>query len=213
MKHMKTLGLLVLAVMALAAFASTASAHTEATFTSSKVGANLIEETKANHVFTITGSKVECTNVDFVGKTESIDTNSQLVHPVYTGCTAFGFAATIDINNCKFTLKGDGTVALLKTDTAGAACSIVITVKNVFAECEATVGEQSIANAVSYTNSGTSPSHITVHVNNAANIHATVKKSSGLCPLTVGTHTNSHYTGESTVKAEGASISWDATIP
>jgi len=205
MKHMKTLGLLAVAVMALAAIFGTASASA-AKFTAGKVGAKLTTETKVNHVFSVTGSNVECKSIAFEGSTEALETESQIVHPSYKECTAFGFAATVNVINCKFTLQSNQTVTLKKTDTIN-KCRITIVVNNVFAQCEVEVGEQSIAGAVSYSNGA---GDINVKVNGSANIADTVLKSSGLCPLTVGSHSNSHYSGESTVKAEGTTITFDA---
>jgi hypothetical protein len=218
MNHIKTLGLLVaLAVTALTAFVGTASAHTPATFTAGKVGAALTTTTPegGNHVFSVTGSNTECKTIKFNGSTEALKAESQNVHPEYENCTAFGFAATVDVTNCKFIIKADGTVGLVKTKTepTDPVCSIKITVNNVFASCEVTVGEQSIPNAVSFTNHTIGGvTHITIHINKEANIKAKVLKSTGLCPLTVGEHANAHYSGQSTVKAEGG-VSWSPTVP
>lgn len=207
MKHIKTLGLLAVAVMALTAVFGTASASAAPTFTASSAGLNLEESTLASHVFTVTGSNVTCKNIVFAGATEGTDTSSQSVHPTYGECTAFGFAASVTPTNCKLVLDADGTVHLAKTNTAGEECMIHIEVNNIFAKCKVTITEQTVSGAVTYADNA---GDIKVKVNGSANITDHVTESSGLCPLTVGTHTNAHYSGESTVKTATGSIGWDA---
>jgi hypothetical protein len=208
MKHIKTLGLLAVAVMALTAVFGTASASAVPTFTASSGGLKLEESTLANHVFTVTGSNTSCKNIVFEGATEGTDTASQSVMPTYGECTAFGFPAHITVTNCKLVLDADkGTVHLVKTDTASPGpCNIHIEVDNALAKCKVTITEQTIEGAVSYSNGA---GDIKVKVNGAANISDHVTESTGFCPLTVGTHTNAHYTGESTVQASGGTISFD----
>ena len=204
MKHIKTLGLLAVAVMALAAFFGTASASA-ATFTAGASGKKINETTLANHVFSVTGNKTECTNITYTGSTEGTDTSAQMVTPKYEGCTAFGFAATVTVTNCTYNLLASGEVKVEKAGGAE-ACSITIKVNNVFAQCEVTIGAQNIASAVTYSNGS---GDIVVKVN-ASTIKDEVKVSSGLCPLTKGTHSNASYTGESTVQAEGTTLAFDA---
>jgi hypothetical protein len=208
MNHIKTLGLLAVAVMALTAAFGTASASAVPTFTASSAGLELEESTLAKHVFTVTGSKVECSNIVFEGATEGTDTASQSVMPTYSECTAFGFAnAHVTVTNCKLVLTADGEVHLVKTNTEAEPCSIHIEVNNALAKCKVTITEQTIPGAVSYSNGA---GDIKVKVNGAANISDHVTESTGFCPLTVGTHTNAHYSGESTVKTPTGTIGWDA---
>ena len=203
MKHIKTLGLLAIAVMALAAIFGTASASAAPKFTAGKAGAKINETTLVTHVFSVTGNKTECTNITYTGSTEGTETTSQMVTPKYEGCTAFGFAATVTVTNCTYTLLATGNV---KVENSGGTCSITIKVNNVFAQCEVTIGAQEIVSGVSYSNGA---GDIVVKVNSSG-IKDEVKVSSGLCPLTKGSHTNATYTGESTVQAEGTTTSWDA---
>jgi len=204
MKHIKTLGLLAIAVMALAAVFGTASASASK-FTASKVGAKLTTTTLVNHVFKVTGSSVECKKIEFAGSTEALETETQIVHPAYKECTGFGLPAEVKVTNCKFTLRSNGTINILSTDTIN-ICSIDIIASNIFGTCEDTVPVQMLESGLTYSNG---ENDIKVNVN-ASGIEDEVKKSTGICPLTVGKHNNSTYTGESTVQAEGATISWDA---
>ena len=205
MKHIKTLGLLAVAVMAMAAVFGTASASA-AKFTASAGGLNLKTETLENHVFTVTGSNTQCKKITFAGKTEGTETTSQSVHPTYSECTAFGLPATVSVTNCKFVLTADGISHLVKTDTSpGAeACAIHIEASSIFGKCKVTVTEQT--NEVTYSTNG---AHIDVTIHDLK-VSDHVTESTGVCPLTVGTHTNASYTGKSTVQAEGGTIAWDA---
>jgi hypothetical protein len=211
MKHIKTLGLLAVAVMALTAVFGTASASAVPTFTASSAGLNLETATTKEHVFTVTGSEVKCKKITFAGTTEGTDTASQAVHPTYGECTAFGFAASVTPTNCKFVITADGEVHLVKTDTsAGAeACTIHIEVNNALAKCKVTVTEQTIPKAITFIPTTTPTSELHLVINTSA-VADHVTESTGFCPLTVGTHTNAVYTGETTVKAAGGTIGWDA---
>jgi len=208
MKHIKTLGLLAVSVMALTAVFGTASASAAPKFTSSALGLNLKTTTLVNHAFSVTGAKTECKKITFAGATETLSGPSQNVHPAYDECTAFGLPAKVKVTNCKFTINADGTVHLVKTDTSPGAelCSIHIEAESIFGKCKVTITEQTISLGVSFTNG---EGDIKLKVNGEANIADHVTESTGVCPLTVGTHTNAHYTGESTVQAEGGTIQWD----
>lgn len=200
MKHLQRLALVVVASTTLFALYGAGSASA-AKFTAGKVGAKLNESTLVNHVRTITGSKIECTEITFTGSTEGLETLSQSVVPSYSGCTAFGFTSTVTNIGCKFVFYASGQM-----DIAPTICEITFVVNNVFAKCKVIWRGQEIPGALSYTdNKGDVKTKFTV-----SGIDAEVTESSGLCPLTVGKHTNVTYTGESTFKAEGTSLGWDS---
>ena len=212
MKHIKTLGVLVVAAMALTALVGVSSASAFTKFTSSAVGSAISETTLKTHVFTVTGSEVKCTNITYTGSTEGLATTSQKVTPKYEGCTAFGLPATVTPKNCRYNLtvgtevKEGKTIntstAHMERINAGEPCEVTIVAKNIFGECHVDVTEQTV-NGITYSNDGASA--IIVNIN-ASGLTDHVTKSSGVCPLTVGTHSNATYTGESTVTAAGANI-------
>jgi hypothetical protein len=207
MKHFKTLGLLVLAILALVAAFSTVSASASE-FTMSKGGLKFNETTLKKHTLYVTGSAAACTNVTFEGQTSGTTSTSEAVIPTFSNCTAFGFAANVTVTTCKLTFGANGTVTLANTHTEPAdPCSIHITVDNVFAHCKVTLTEQSIASAVSYSNGPNND--IILKANSAANVSDHVTESTGLCPLTAGTHTNAHWEGESALEAVGGTITFD----
>jgi hypothetical protein len=64
---------------------------------------------KATNVLEITsrGTKVECEGASYIGTTEGTEVTEVKVHPTYTGCAAFGIAATIDTKGCDLLLTGE----------------------------------------------------------------------------------------------------------
>lgn len=206
MKHIKTLGLMALAAMALTAFVGVSSASATTKFTAGKAGAKLSEKTLKNHVFTITGSKVECTEIAFEGSTEGLETTAQMVMPSYKGCTAFGFAGgQVTNEECTFNLTANGELHIEPTPPY-AKCRIVVHVSVPFiAKCTISIPNQT-AKGLTYSNSGASKIKVGI---NSTGLSATVEESTGSCPLTVGNHTTASYTGESEVSAEGTSIQVD----
>lgn len=208
MKHIKTLGLLAVAAMAIAAFVGTSSASAEfpGSFTATGGAGKKLETSKvAQHVFTVTGSEVKCNKVTFTGNTEGAETTSQMVTPAYEECTAFGLPATVTNNNCTITLTattnaaGHAVAHLERVDPLK-PCEMTILAKSIFGECHVDVTEQTIT-GLHYLNNP-NPEDIVVQVT-AENMTDHVTKSTGVCPLTVGTHTNAKYTGEETVQATG----------
>ena len=214
MKHIKTLGLLALAAMAVVAFVGTTSAAASTSFTTDALGKKIIETTIENHVFTTTGATTECSNITYTGVTEGaasgglgFTSTAQKVTPKYEGCTAFGFSATVTNTNCHYLITPGtpGSVHITKADPAGVPCEIHIVVNNVFAKCSVTVtGDQTIS-GVTTTNGAANDLVVTI---NSSGIKSHVTESSGLCPLTVGTH-EATYKGKSTVQAEGAKLAVD----
>jgi len=206
MKHIKTLGVLVVAAMAVTAFVGVSSASAFTMFNASAAGAAISETTLQTHVFTVTGSEVKCTNITYTGTTGGTTTTAQMVTPKYEGCTAFGLPATVTNKNCTYNLTigtPSGNTVHMERINAAEPCEITILAKNIFGECHVDVTEQTV-NGITYTNDG--GSNIIVDIE-ASGISDHVTKSTGVCPLTVGTHTNATYTGQSTVSASGASIS------
>ena len=208
MKHIKTLGLLAIAAMALVAFVGTTSASATTKFTAGKVGAKFITTQIEKDKFTVTGSNVEFSGIEYEGTTAALESTEQTVMPVYSGCTAFGFSASVTPENCKYILTINGTVHIERTNTS-TPCKITITVANVFAHCMVTVtAPQTVENALSYTNGANNDIVITTSTNA---IKAMVEESTGLCPLTVDNekeHT-SEYHAKTTVQAEGTTLAVD----
>ena len=201
MKSIKTLGILAVMALALAAFASSASA---ATFTAGQAGKAITESTLENHVFTVDESEVECTTIGFTGNTAGTAVEVQKVAPSYSGCTAGGLEAKVDTAGCVYALNANGTVTLESCTRGGITVTVDL---GFFARCDIHVKNQTLAGSITWANDGAS--NITGTISENA-IHAEVRTSDGLCPLTTGTYTNGSYTGKSTVGATGTTVQWDA---
>jgi len=200
MKRTSVVGTLLLAVIAsmMLLGAGTASA---AKFTAGKVGAKLSTTILEQNEMSLTGSKIQCANASFSGTTEALESTFQKGVPLYTNCTAFGFAATVNTSGCVYKLTANGEVHI-EGCTAG---GFYIEVNSVFAKCKLFVKNQSVPNALTYSNTA-STVDISVHVENA---HGEVTESSGLCPVTKGTHTTVSTSVKVEAKAEGTTIQWD----
>ena len=201
MKSIKTLGILAALALALAAFASSASA---ATFTAGQAGKAITESTLENHIFTVDESEVSCTSVGFVGNTAGTAVEVQKVAPIYSECTAGGLEAKVDTAGCIYALNANGSVTLESCTRGGITVTVDL---GFFARCDIHIKNQSGGPATTWANDGAS--NITGTINGSG-IHAEVRTSDGLCPLTVGTYTNASYTGKSTGGATGTTVQWDA---
>ena len=208
MKPIKTPGILVAAAMALSAVLGVSSASAFTMFNSDKVGATLAETDLKASVLTITGSETKCTNTTYTGSTEGLTTTSQKLTPKWEGCTSFGLPSTFTNNNCRFNLTigtpSGNTIHLERID-ASKPCELTKVSKSIFGECHVQTTEQTIG-GVTYLNDPSKAGAIIVYIN-ASGITVHVTKSTGVCPLTVGTHTTVTWTGEMTFTASGANIS------
>jgi len=203
MRHLKTLGLAVMAIAALAAFAGASSASA-AEFHATAVGTAFTGEQTTSHKFTVTGSSVTCTTAKFTGKTEALTTTTQKAHPEYSGCTAFGFVgATVNTAGCQYVFHANTGTVDLTSCTSG---EIVITASSVFGKCVIEIPNQNGINGQTFSTGGVAPNRDVVVTTNSTNIKDTVTTSTGICPLAVGSHTNATYTGTTTVDPASGEI-------
>jgi hypothetical protein len=203
MKHLKTLGLAILALVAVSALSGVASASA-AEFHATEKGVAISGEQATSHKFTITGSSVTCTTAKFTGTTEATASTTQKVHPAYEGCTAFGFAgAIVNTTGCQYNFHTQtGTVDLESCTNGG----ITIEVNAGLGKCVTKVQNQTGINGQSWATGGSSPSRDITATSSANNIAAETTTSTGLCPLTVGKDTGGTYTGTTTMKAASGEI-------
>ena len=114
---------------------------------------------------------------------------------------AFGFGAVVDTTGCKYKLWAWGEVDITSCTSSG----IMVTVKNVFATCEVLFPNQTGLTVVTFSN-GSGDYQVSFNVDN---LYTEVKRSTGLCPLSVGNEYHSTFTGKSTIQGEGTTVSWD----
>src|SRR4051794_36903178 len=208
MKHLKTIGLAILAIMAVSALGVASASAAE--FHASVLGAKVSGEQVESHKFTLTGSSITCKVAKFTGETEgtlsggSYNTPTTKAHPEYSECTAFGFlGATVDTTGCIYEFHAQTGTVDLKSCTKG---GIIVTASSAFGKCVMENPNQNGINGQSWVTGGTSPNRDITATANATNIKAKVTTSTGICPLTVGEHTNGTYTGTTTMKAASGEI-------
>jgi hypothetical protein len=202
-KYTSTLGPLVVLALALAAFVGTSSASA-AQFTAGKAGAEILESTIENHVFTINGQQVACSITEFEDTTPATAYAVQKIGFFqYRNCTLGGLEAFVNSAGCVYELNANGTTTLASCTGGGTVISVNL---GAFARCTVKVKNQTIASSITYSNSFND----IIATIDASGIHAEVTTSDGLCPLTVGTYTNATYKGKSTVQAESTTLTWDA---
>jgi hypothetical protein len=201
-RKLKTLGIALIAVFALTAVA--ASAASANTFTSTTSPGKLVANQEGTHKFTITGQTVTCTKAEFTSVPTFITTPTSTVevHPVYEGCTAFGFVgANVTTTGCNYKLTAGHLASGKYNLPLSIVCSGSNVIKITVSTCEAQVGGQSFPTGNLGSNLPTSPTTVKLETN-LTEIAAKVTKSGILCPLTVGEGSKdiSSYVGNTIVK-------------
>jgi hypothetical protein len=207
MRKIRMLGLLVVAAMAFGAFTGAASAGA-ASFTADEANEVMSTESVSEHVFSIEGSEVKCApgGVSFSGKTAGKSYEQQNMWAASIGsCTAFGFSSSfVSTNLCQFEFKAatSGSHATVRQHSCyDATKGVQIDVNIPFiARCIVDIPEQSIANAVSYSNITSEMIRVKF---TATKIMNDITTSTGFCPLKVGTNSTGTWTGESTWTSAG----------
>jgi hypothetical protein len=191
---------IMLTVGALLGAASAPAAQFHA---SAGVGVSLKGSQATSHKFTITGSSVTCASVNFTGFSSAATSFTMHLHPEYSGCTAFGFiGATFNTAGCDFEFDS-GFGIDLRGCTAG---GMIITASSAFGKCVVEIPNTLIWNGTSYATGGSSPNRDITITMNATNIGVRVATSTGICPLTVGSHTNGSYQGTTTLKSSSGEL-------
>jgi hypothetical protein len=222
MKTLRKVATIAAAISALLALGAAGPAQASS-FTAPKAGEGFTNKTTVQHVFTVTGSEVKCESDVFEGVTEGtvsegkVHSETMTVHPVTSGCTGFGFPATVSTTpspGCHYTLgaattAGMGSMTIVGcTAEAGGVRGILFKVSVAgVATCEVVVPNQTIPSAVSYENVSLAPAAVKVTFT-ATGIEVDVVTSTGSCPLTKGVHTKAMgdgatYTGVSDFSTAG----------
>jgi hypothetical protein len=168
----------------------------------------LFGEQVGENVFTVNGGTVKCTTATFTGegtggttaKTKGVSPETKdwtwhlvTVHPVYSGCKAFGQNVTISTTGCNFNL----TATSKTVGTAVVECEKEknITIKGNTTGCTVTVGAQTPTNnVVDFANAGTGETK-----------DVTVTATIGTEPVEKGKATGITYTSTGGACGEGGS--------
>ena len=193
-RNIKALGLALVAVFAMSAVvASGASAGTVEVEGGGETSISGAQE--GTHVFSVEGNKVECTTANFeaVGKTNNGAT-SIVVHPVYTGCSAFGFLeATVTTTGCNYTVTSGAVEAGKAAGTIVLGCGGG-TITIVASTCTATVAGQTINNGLVLENKAGPPQWVRLTATNS-NVKTNKTKDGFLCPFNGTGEVTATYTG------------------
>jgi hypothetical protein len=202
MRNLKVLGLALMAMFAMSAVAATAASADD--FTAEKYPVTLTgANSTPNDQFVTTTGIVNCKKASYVG-TVSGPTTSVSATPAYSECTAFGFPAIIDVNNCKYVFNiGAGTTGDADL-TCEAGKSVTVTAIGAgTVKCTVHVLPQSdIAGTVTYTNVGAGATReIELHAA-LSGIDYSHTKGTGVGACTAGSATNGTLTASGKVTGE-----------
>jgi hypothetical protein len=202
---------LVLAITAMSAVASSAAQAAPGKYTC--VGHTtciITSDQETTNEFTVETGIVKCTGLAIAKKTINNEAASVAVHPEYSGCKAFGVAATVNTTGCNYVFPIEVGGATPTEVSCSGTNKITVTPTGI--ACVVTVGNQSGINGISLANVAGSPSDIKQTIS-ATNI--TYTETGAGCHLGGGTHANGKYTGTNKItgfediglEGEGAQIS------
>lgn len=206
MRNLKVLGLAFMAMFALSAVMASAASADE--FTAEKYPVTLTgKNTTANDTFVTTTGNVNCKQAAYHG-TVSGPTTKVFVTPSYNECTAFGFPAVIDVNECQYVFNvaagaattGDADLVCEK----GSVKSITVTAIGAgTVKCIVTVLPQSdILGTVTYSNTGSGTTQeVDVEVG-LSGIDYSHTKGTGVGACTAGSATNGTLAAKGIVTGE-----------
>ena len=173
------------------------------------------EDTGKTHKFTVDGQNVTCEKAVFNTGTIALPASTVTANAVYTNCTAFGFAATVNMGNCHYRINTPtklaednytASVDVICNATANSANNVINVNTNVFgSECSVSIGAQANKNHILIKNETANvPKDLSLNITVAETITATKNKDNGLCPLSgTGTVNNASYNGVLTIKDTG----------
>lgn len=204
MRNLKVLGVALLAMFSLSAMlASAASADDQVT--AEEYPATLTgSRHSGTDTLVTTAGNISCTTANYHGTLAKAST-TVTVTPSYSGCTAFGFPAVIDMNGCDYELHmtaGEGTEAGA-TVLCPAGQEITVTAISAgTTKCTVHVKPQTVGGDVKITNTGSgSTRELTLHLN-FTNIHYTHTEGTGLGKCPSGTGAAGTITALATVTGE-----------
>jgi hypothetical protein len=214
MHRAKMLGMVAVAALAITTMIGVGSASA-AKFHVGTAGVSLFGEQTSSHVFAAGGNAASCTTAQFSGTAEGTENGNktgttQKMHPVYNGCTAFGFVgATVDTTGCTYTFNSNNEQVTLAGCTNGGITIHVsaffdTTTCHVFIKNQGGINNNKIPAGIS------TDTDMTVETS-SNNIHYEVLTDKGACPYEKAgqTGTNASYTGTTKVKANaGATTIW-----
>jgi hypothetical protein len=120
MKRIKLVGILLVVMSAIGIMITSSASARVFLFIGT---GTLLGKALATQKFVTHAGTVECTALTLTGTVPSLKTLKQKVTVSYTGCKAFGLAATV--SPAEYEFNADGTVAVLKAITIKATACLV----------------------------------------------------------------------------------------
>jgi hypothetical protein len=209
----KGLGLAFVAIAAMSMVAVSGAQASELHATTSATTASIFgNQGEQQHVFITKAGSVKCkeatfeaTATDQGADATQLTTTELTATATYANCTAFGQAATIDMNGCKFTItnKSGAGVTTARTayvDVTGCTTGKIIEITPQL-NCVLTVPEQHNLGTLTFANEGTAPNE---DVKATVAVTGIKYQSDKECPsMTNGqTLTDGQYTGGATFQAK-----------
>ena len=211
--NLTKLALALAAIAALTAFVGVSSASA-LQYKSSSSPVNLSGNQTNTHKFNVDGSNVSCTSATFSRNGLATPANEVSKYVAsYNNCTAFGFAASVNMGTCTYNLDTPNASLEANADLACTSNANVTgnatnngdarILTNVFgSECEVHVESQNNKGTITIINNFPGPGQVTtiIHTNN---LTAEKSKDNGLCPLSgTGTVNNATYNGDTAVSGQ-----------
>jgi len=114
MRKARIFGLALLALVAVSAVGATAASADEFTATSYPAVVTGVNEPGFPDESTTTSGAVKCTTTTYTGTIKEKSTTLTIT-PSFSGCTAFGFVATVEMNGCDYLFHINGTTSTTGT--------------------------------------------------------------------------------------------------
>ena len=213
--NLTKLALALAAIAALTAFVGV-SAASAADYTSSSSPVNLSGNQNTTHKFNVDGSNVSCTSATFTRNGLSTPANEvQGVVATYGNCTAFGFAATVNMGTCTYNFDTPNFFNNANIDVACTSNANITgnatnngdarIVTNVLgSECEVHVESQNNKGTLTFENNQPSAGDVLAKAA-VTGLTAEKTKDNKLCPLSgIGTVNNSTYNGNTGITGDSS---------
>jgi hypothetical protein len=175
-----------------------------AQFHTSSGSASLVGAQEETFNLTLQGSSLTCSTVKMTGTSAASGTSeTQQLHPEFSGCTAFGLSgATVSTAGCQFQANASSSSWSLQSCSSG--YTTINWENGVFGRCHIDIPNQNGINGFVAIN--TNFRRLLKWSFNANNIHYTVTVSNGLCPLSTGTGTTATLIGGEGITANGGAV-------
>ena len=162
-----------------------------AEFHTSVGGTSLTGTQEEAFKLTLQGNSITCSTVKMSGTSAFSGTSvTQQLHPEFSGCTAFGLAATVSTPGCQIEANANTNTWNLNSCSSGFT---TINWESIFGRCHVDIPNQNGINGFVAIN--TNLRQFLKWAFNANNIHVNITVSNGVCPLSTGTLTTATLVG------------------